>query len=135
MFELNIFYFLFYFDNFFSQKKNKKKKKFAKEVSLLYDLYHENVCRMFGACRDESKKKNFIILEKHPRSLDSLLGHEPLQLDLALTIAVGISQGIEFLHRNEPCVIHRGINPENILLDSRNSPKLINFGIAKVEKK
>lgn len=48
-------------------------------------------------------------------------------------IAIGTARGLTYLHENcRDCIIHCDIKPENILLDSENTPKVADFGLAKL---
>ena len=48
-------------------------------------------------------------------------------------IAVGIAQGLEYLHRGcNTRILHFDIKPHNILLDENFCPKISDFGLAKV---
>ncbi|XP_059073445.1 G-type lectin S-receptor-like serine/threonine-protein kinase At2g19130 [Cryptomeria japonica] len=47
--------------------------------------------------------------------------------------AVGTARGLLYLHEEcRDCIIHCDVKPENILLDSNLSPKLADFGLAKL---
>ena len=47
-------------------------------------------------------------------------------------IIIGISEGLEYLHRgSEVKIIHRDIKTSNILLDQNLSPKIADFGLAR----
>ncbi|KAM0977929.1 hypothetical protein ACFX13_014225 [Malus domestica] len=69
-------------------------------------------------------------------SLQSLLlGKNPIILDWKARyhIAVGTARGLAYLHDEcRDCIIHCDVKPENILLDSEYSPKLADFGLAKL---
>jgi serine/threonine protein kinase len=56
------------------------------------------------------------------------MGWEKLQ-----QIAFGIAKGIEYLHEgcNHP-ILHFDINPHNVLLDDTFTPKISDFGLAKI---
>ncbi|RWR83720.1 rust resistance kinase Lr10-like protein [Cinnamomum micranthum f. kanehirae] len=48
-------------------------------------------------------------------------------------IAIGIARGIEYLHQGcEQRILHFDIKPNNILLDQNFSPKISDFGLAKL---
>jgi serine/threonine protein kinase len=48
-------------------------------------------------------------------------------------IAVGIARGIDYLHRGcDMQILHFDIKPHNILLDSDFTPKIADFGLAKL---
>jgi len=43
-----------------------------------------------------------------------------------------ITKGLQYLHSNN--VIHRNLNPDNIIIDSKGTPKVTNFAISKILK-
>jgi len=57
----------------------------------------------------------------------------PLDWSKRAAICVGTASGLAFLHEEvEPHVVHRDIKASNILLDSNFSPKIGDFGLAKL---
>lgn len=50
-----------------------------------------------------------------------------------MKVAFGAAQGLEYLHdKANPPVIYRDLKPSNILLDENFTPKLSDFGLAKL---
>ena len=48
-------------------------------------------------------------------------------------VVIGIAKGVIYLHQeSSPKMIHRGLNPTNILLDNEMNPKISGFGIARI---
>ncbi|KAK9156059.1 hypothetical protein Sjap_003539 [Stephania japonica] len=71
------------------------------------------------------------------RSLNTHLFHQKdsnvLSWNIRYQIAIGIARGIAYLH--DECrdyIIHCDIKPENILLDADFTPKVADFGLAKL---
>ncbi|MED6204587.1 hypothetical protein PIB30_010441 [Stylosanthes scabra] len=51
-------------------------------------------------------------------------------------ITISIARGLDYLHRGcNTRILHLDIKPQNILLDENFSPKIANFGLAKICKK
>jgi serine/threonine protein kinase len=61
-------------------------------------------------------------------SLDAYLAVNTFQLEDFLAFAIDITQILDAIHSKG--VIHKDINPRNILLAPDNTPNLIDFGIA-----
>ncbi|KAJ6863609.1 hypothetical protein NC652_040220 [Populus alba x Populus x berolinensis] len=57
---------------------------------------------------------------------------QPLPWDIRLKVAVGIAQGLAYLHSPEVLVIHRDLRSSNILLDKFYNAKISDFGLASV---
>jgi serine/threonine protein kinase len=56
-----------------------------------------------------------------------------LDWDKRLAIIDGIAQGLLYLHKHSRLrVIHRDLKASNILLDCQMSPKISDFGLAKI---
>ncbi|KAM1735561.1 hypothetical protein ACFX15_013450 [Malus domestica] len=110
-------------------------KQFRAEVGTIGVIQHNNLIRMRGFCANASKR--FLVYDYMPNgSLQSLLlGKNPTMLDWKARhhIAVGTARGLAYLHEEcRDCIIHCDVKPENILLDSEYSPKLADFGLAKL---
>ncbi|RDX99910.1 Rust resistance kinase Lr10, partial [Mucuna pruriens] len=110
---------------------------FINEVGIMGKIHHINVVRLLGFCAEgihralvynlfpNGSLQSFIF---PPDDKDHFLGWEKLQ-----HIALGIAKGIEYLHQgcNHP-IIHFDINPHNVLLDDNFTPKISDFGLAKL---
>ncbi|TQD87134.1 hypothetical protein C1H46_027274 [Malus baccata] len=114
---------------------NQGEKQFRAEVGTIGVIQHINLIRMRGFCANASKR--FLVYDYMPNgSLQSLLLRKnPIMLDWKARyhIAVGTARGLAYLHEDcRDCIIHCDVKPENILLDSEYSPKLADFGLAKL---
>ena len=49
----------------------------------------------------------------------------PLNAKQRTAIALGVAEGLNFLHTRPKCMIHRDIKSSNILLDQSHLPKVI----------
>lgn len=58
---------------------------------------------------------------------DYLASSGPLTTEQAITIAFGLSKGLEAAHSQ--CVVHRALSPENVLMVN-DTPKLMNFDLS-----
>ncbi|XP_066383711.1 leucine-rich repeat receptor-like protein kinase TDR [Miscanthus floridulus] len=105
------------------------------EVEVLGHLRHRNIVRLLGWCTDG--EATLLLYEYMPNgSLDDLLhgaaGRAGLDWDARHRIAVGVAQGVSYLHHDcVPAVAHRDLKPSNILLDADMEARVADFGVAK----
>ncbi|CAJ2673383.1 unnamed protein product [Trifolium pratense] len=112
-------------------------KEFITEVGIMGQIHHINVVRLLGFCAEgfhralvynlfpEGSLQSFIF---PPDNTDHFMGWEKLQ-----QIGIGIARGIEYLHDGcNHSILHFDINPHNILLDDSFTPKISDFGLAKL---
>ncbi|CAH8362047.1 unnamed protein product [Eruca vesicaria subsp. sativa] len=108
-------------------------KEFNNEVRAIGQTYHKNLVRLIGFCNEGQSR--LIVYEYLPRgTLASFLFKRPRpNWKDRRRIAVEIARGILYLHK-ECCeqIIHCDIKPQNILLDESCSPRISDFGLAKL---
>ncbi|PON92115.1 S-receptor-like serine/threonine-protein kinase [Trema orientale] len=109
-------------------------KEFRAEVCTIGNIQHVNLVRLRGFCSEDSHR--LLVYDYMPNgSLSVYLRKEGpnLSWDLRFRVAIGTARGIAYLHEEcRDCIIHCDIKPENILLDSDYTPKVSDFGLAKL---
>ncbi|XP_048141800.1 rust resistance kinase Lr10-like [Rhodamnia argentea] len=107
---------------------------FISEVATIGRIHHFNVVQLIGFCFEGSKQAlvyDFMTngsLDKHIFAEEGDLHYMKLY-----EIALGVARGIEYLHRGcDMQILHFDIKPHNILLDKDFTPKVSDFGLAKL---
>ncbi|KAK9994737.1 hypothetical protein SO802_024440 [Lithocarpus litseifolius] len=109
---------------------------FINEVATIGRIHHGNVVQLIGYCADGLKRA--LIYEFMPNgSLDKYIffreGNITLSIEKTYNIALGVARGIEYLHQGcDMQILHFDIKPHNILLDENFTPKVSDFGLAKL---
>ncbi|KAK8473156.1 hypothetical protein PHAVU_001G068800, partial [Phaseolus vulgaris] len=109
---------------------------FINEVATIGRIHHQNVVQLIGYCAESSKRA--LVCEFMPNgSLDKFIfsseGNMHLTYDTIYNIAMGVAHGITYLHHGcEMQILHFDIKPHNILLDEKFTPKISDFGLAKL---
>ncbi|KAI3886846.1 hypothetical protein MKW98_017198 [Papaver atlanticum] len=112
---------------------------FVNEVATIGRVHHLNVVRLLGFCVEGSTRA--LIYEfMLNSSLDKFIfsaGKNKTSINLGWAklqeIAIGIARGMEYLHQGcDQRILHFDIKPQNILLDLNFTPKISDFGLAKL---
>ena len=112
---------------------------FINEVASISRTSHVNIVTLLGFCLEGQKRA--LIYEFMPNgSLEKFIHCDnmqtttiPLGLEKLFQIAIGIARGLEYLHCGcNTRILHFDIKPHNILLDENFSPKISDFGLAKL---
>lgn len=106
---------------------------FQQEARILARLRHPNLPRVidhFSVSGQQYLVMDFI--EGHDLWEIIQLEKRPLDEPVALDYILQVSEGVAYLHRQKPPIIHRDIKPQNIKITSDGQAILVDFGIAKV---
>ncbi|KAG2582296.1 hypothetical protein PVAP13_6KG099335 [Panicum virgatum] len=123
-----------------SQTSHQGKSQFVTEIATISAVQHRNLVKLYGCCIDSNTP--LLVYEYHENgSLDrALFGDSGLSLDwpTRFEIILGIARGLTYLHEESSVrIVHRDIKASNVLLDTNLTPKISDFGLAKLfdEKK
>ncbi|WOK95157.1 putative receptor-like protein kinase [Canna indica] len=120
-----------------NQKGLQGHKQWLAEVQFLAVFEHPNLVKLIGYCAKDSEIgiERLLVYEFMPnKSLEDHLfnrAYPPLTWNLRLQIALGVAQGLAYLHDGEVQVIYRDFKASNVLLDKEFKPKLSDFGLAR----
>ena len=108
-------------------------KEFKTKVSAISQTHHKNLVCLLSYC-DEGQHRLLVYEYMSNGSLASFLfGIFRPHWNQRVQIVFGIARGLMYLH--EECstqIIHCDIKPQNILLDEYFTPRIANFGLAKL---
>ncbi|XP_015876539.3 integrin-linked protein kinase 1 [Ziziphus jujuba] len=110
-----------------------KVKAFRDELALLQKIRHPNVVQFLGAVTQSSPM--MIVTEYLPKGdLRVFLKRKgALKPTTAVRFALDIARGMSYLHENKPVpIIHRDLEPPNILRDDSGHLKVADFGVSKL---
>ncbi|KAL1202066.1 putative LRR receptor-like serine/threonine-protein kinase [Cardamine amara subsp. amara] len=110
-------------------------REFLTEIELLSRLHHRNLVSLVGFCDEEGEQMLVYEYMENGTLRDniSVKLQEPLDFAMRLRIALGSAKGILYLHTEaNPPIFHRDIKASNILLDSRFTAKVADFGLSRL---
>ncbi|XP_047335214.1 probable LRR receptor-like serine/threonine-protein kinase At1g56130 isoform X2 [Impatiens glandulifera] len=111
------------------------KSQFVAEIVTISAVQHRNLVKLYGCCL-EGEKRLLVYEFLENKSLDqALFGKAGFILDwpTRFDICLGVARGLTYLHEESRLrIVHRDVKASNILLDSNLSPKISDFGLAKL---
>ena len=112
---------------------NFNEKMFIREFQIMQGLKHDHIVDYYGYHIPKHSasptKSPVLIMECLETNLHEFLlsdFYQDLSLARKVYLLYGIAQGLNYLHSE--CVIHRDLTATNVLLDSRATPKISDFG-------
>jgi Serine/threonine protein kinase len=104
--------------------------RFRSERQILASLDHPNIARLLDGGSTDQGLPFFAMEYIDGEPIDTYAGRAGLSVEDRLRLFLQVCGAVAYAHQN--LVIHRDIKPLNILVTSEGTPKLLDFGIAKV---
>ena len=104
--------------------------RFRNERQILAQLNHSNIGRLLGGGTTEEGSPYFVMEYIEGRPLYEYCDSQNLNIHDRLRLFTQICDAVH--HAHQKLVIHRDIKPTNILVSASGTPKLLDFGIAKL---
>ncbi len=104
--------------------------RFAVERRILSSLDHPNIARLLDGGISSEGLPYFVMEFVEGLPLNEYFRENQLTLEERLAVFRQVCSAVEHAHKN--LVVHRDLKPSNILVTRDGTPKLLDFGIAKL---
>ncbi|XP_073280171.1 cold-responsive protein kinase 1-like isoform X1 [Primulina huaijiensis] len=121
-----------------SPESRQGKREFMNEVDAVSDIEHANLVKLYGCCVEGDERiLVYEYLENNSLAHTLLGGYSRKNIHFSwearAKICIGVARGLAFLHEEvTPRIVHRDIKASNILLDKDLTPKISDFGLARL---
>jgi non-specific serine/threonine protein kinase/serine/threonine-protein kinase len=104
--------------------------RFLAERQILASLEHPNICRLLDGGELESGRPFLVMELVEGLPIDRYCDERRLSVTARLALFRQVCAGAQHAHQH--LVVHRDLKPGNILVTADGTPKLLDFGIAKL---
>ncbi len=104
--------------------------RFQREREILAGLEHPNIARLLDGGADDRGRPYFAMELVDGEAIDRFCDRRRLSVRQRVELLLPVCDALQFAHRN--LVLHRDLKPGNVLVDAAGTPKLLDFGIAKL---
>ena len=106
------------------------RRRLLREAQAAAAFDHPNICAIHEVGTDASGRDFIVMQYVDGEPLSARLRRGPLGVRETLEMLAGIVDALDTAHRHG--VIHRDLKPQNVMVTPAGTPKLLDFGIAKV---
>ncbi len=104
------------------------RRRFEREVELVARLQHPNIVSVIDSGAQDGRF--YCVMEfVAGRPLDEAMTPGECDVREALAMVARVAEAVDYAHQRG--VLHRDLKPTNVLVDDRNEPHLLDFGLAK----
>ncbi len=104
--------------------------RFLSERQILARLDHANIARLLDGGTTTDGRPYFVMEYIEGLAIDRYADERKLSITERLTLFLDVAAAVQ--HSHQHLVVHRDIKPSNIIVTSDGSPRLLDFGIAKI---
>jgi tetratricopeptide (TPR) repeat protein len=105
--------------------------RFLREAIVLSSLNHPSIVKIYDAGGGGLNLDFYLEMEyAEGTSLRKYIETQPFNLDRALNLINQLGTAVQKMH--EAGIIHRDLNPRNIMVDKSGNLKVMDFGVAKI---
>ena len=104
--------------------------RFHKERQILAHLDHPNIAKVFDAGTTRHGRPYFVMEFIPGQPIDEYCDQHGLSVSDRLRLFRQVCSAVQYAHQN--LIVHRDLKPNNILVTPEGTPKLLDFGIAKL---
>jgi eukaryotic-like serine/threonine-protein kinase len=104
--------------------------RFRIERETLAALDHPNIARLLDGGTTDEGYPYFVMELVDGIPIDRYCDEQRLSIGARLKLFLQVCAGVQYAHEN--LVVHRDIKPDNILVAKDGTPKLLDFGVAKI---
>jgi len=105
-------------------------KRFVMERQILANLDHPNIARMIDGGTTEDGLPYFVLEYIEGTTITRYCDEHKLNTLERLKLFFQVCAAVQFAHQN--LIVHRDLKPSNIIVTKDGTPKLLDFGIAKL---
>jgi serine/threonine protein kinase len=104
--------------------------RFRAERQILASLNHPNIARLLDAGETEAHQPFLVMEYVQGETLERYCDRNQLSVRARLELFLQVCAAVQYAHQN--LIVHRDLKPANILVTGEGTPKLLDFGIAKL---